>query len=56
MYTIRIRKTDTGYEATVDELPDITEYGDTYSEVMELIIDSIETTEAYHANEDQIDP
>lgn len=33
------------YEAKVLELPDLAEYGDTYSEAYELAIDAIETTQ-----------
>lgn len=32
------------FVARCDELPDIEEYGDTYTEAFDLIIDSIDTT------------
>jgi len=47
-YNISIRKIEfegeSYFEARVKELPDLAEYGETYSEVYELAIDTIETT------------
>lgn len=46
-YTITIRKVFTAgerlFEATIKELPDVAEYGNSYQEVYELAVDTIET-------------
>lgn len=46
--TIRIYRNDDGegFQATVDELPDVAEFGDSVSDVLALIADTIETTNA----------
>jgi predicted HicB family RNase H-like nuclease len=48
LYTISIRKelieSDVYYVARVTELPDIEDYGETYEEAKDLVIDSIETS------------
>lgn len=45
-YSIVVRYMDeeNGYEAKVLELPDVAEYGDTYSEAYDLALDTISTT------------
>ncbi|MDT0619914.1 toxin-antitoxin system HicB family antitoxin [Salinisphaera sp. P385] len=47
-YTITVRKGDfdgeTCFEATVRELPDVAEYGDTFDEAYALAVDTIATT------------
>lgn len=47
-YNITIRRTEiegeTCFEARVKELPDLTEYGDTFEEAYALAVDAIETT------------
>lgn len=44
-FNIRIGYHDDGYyRGTVDELPDIEEFGDTKTDVYELLVDSIITT------------
>ncbi|HFE37056.1 MAG TPA: toxin-antitoxin system HicB family antitoxin [Gammaproteobacteria bacterium] len=47
-YNITIRKghfdDDVFFEARVKELPDLTEYADSYDEAYQLVIDAIETT------------
>ncbi|MCP4697880.1 MAG: hypothetical protein GY862_13665 [Gammaproteobacteria bacterium] len=37
------------FEATIKELPDVVEYGETYDEAYELAIDTIETTQEVFA-------
>ncbi|MES1941414.1 hypothetical protein T5B8_14310 [Salinisphaera sp. T5B8] len=48
LYTINVRKGEFDgeicFEATVRELPDVAEYGDSYDEAYELALDTINTT------------
>lgn len=46
---VKIEKTDYGYVAKINHLPDCTEYADTVEEAMELAKGSIETTYRYYA-------
>lgn len=43
------------FEASVKEFPHLTEYGDTETEVLELIVDAIETTLELMKDEDEED-
>lgn len=51
-YTITIKRVTVDgerlFRATVAELPDVGEYGDSYEEVYELVIDAIESLHAIH--------
>lgn len=53
-YNITVRKAiidgETFFEATVRELPDLAEYGDSHQEAYELAIDAIETAAKMYAD------
>lgn len=59
-YGIAVRKTvidgESFFEATVRELPDLTEYGETYQEAYDLAIDAIETVADMYASAGRVFP
>ena len=59
-YSITIRKTvidgESFFEATVGELPDLTEYGESYQEAYDLAIDAIETVAEMFASAGRVFP
>lgn len=59
-YSIAVRKTvidgEAFFEATVRELPDLTEYGESYQEAYDLAIDAIETVAEMYASAGRVFP